>query len=727
MDSPERQESQQLPFDPRTQVVSLLRQWWIVLVGVLAGAVLGVVAALTLGSREYVSETSLLFTGKADELVGGVYRTPSLRTYLNMVKLAENIEETREVLKLPVTLQQLGSAFTATAQNETSLLFIRASADDAEASARLANTLRDVFLENSVAARNAEVGRALATMEARLQEVTEELGLADKALEEFSKANQVVDLDKEAQWFLEQFIATDSLYDQSKIEETTITMQLESLDKIMENLKTQIQQETESSADVEGLGWAKIRADRIREKIHTDESRRANEAKLVELELLLMRAKTGVAQGIMPQAELDRAQAAYDAQRAVTVDTGQVSEWKEELERLDESIVPEKGKTESPSAPILREMLTKSFDLQLQKSSIEYKVKQLDDARRRIRETLDAMPAKQKQHVDLKRAVMQKAADKQDLEGKLAAARELLSRSAPDFSILSPAEPPLYPVKSTRKILAAAGFVLCAGLSAALALARVALNFSILSSAECELRTGLPVLLETPLETGEGGLFNESGLSVHHEGYRTLLLAVRQRCPDPGLRVLVSSPRADCGVSTVVSGLAVAAARADNRVLAVDAHVGAAGAGEVRGIGHGLPLADHCEERASGNPGLGGYLSFTVDKPEEVMLDTSQPGAWVVPPGEAAAPADYIGSARMREFLEDASGRFSLVLVDAPPLEGSSDAVVLAGFCGAVLLVARAGRTTYGELKRAAERLRVVEKPPVGVVLTGVSKWYQRR
>lgn len=719
----ERQDAQQLPFDPRTLIVSLLRHSWILLVGALAGAALSVAAALVLGTREYVAETSLLFTGKADELVGGVYRTPSLRTQLNMVKLVDNIRSVREILELPVSLQQLGSAFSVTAQNETSLLFIRASAESAEDAARLANTMRDVFLEYTVSARNVEVGRAITGMEARLGDVAEELIRADKELEAFSTANQVVDLDKEAQWFLEQFIAMDSLYEQSKVEETTITMQLESLQKIMDNLRTQVQQEQESSADVEGLGWAKIRADRIREKIHSDESRRANEARLVELEIALLRAKTGVAQGIMPQAELDSAQAAYNSQKAVTVDTGQIAAWKEELEQLDKSIVPEKGKVDSPSAPILREMLTKSFDLQLQKSSIEYKVRQLGEARGRVRETLDAMPAKQKQHVNLKRAVMLRAAEKQDLDSKLAAARELYSRPVPDFTVVSPAEPPLYPVKSTRKIIAAGVFVLTTGLSAMVVLALVALNFSILSAAECRLRTGLPVLFETPQEKKGSTLFDDYGLSVHHEGYRALLLAVRLRHPKPGLRVLVTSPTGGCGVSTVVSGLAAAAGRVDKWVLAVDAHVNTAKDAEP----HAFPLADLCGESAAGCAGLGGYLSFLADRPEDVMLDTPEPGTWIIPSGSPAVLADYIGSARMRELLESASGRFSLVLLDAPPVGESSDAVILASHCDAVLLVARAGRTTHGELKRAAERLRMAEKPLVGVVLAGVTRWYRTR
>lgn len=722
---------QQLPFDPRTLLTSLFRKWWILALGPAIGAVLAVIAASTLGVREYVSETSLLFTAKEGDMVGGVYRVPSLRTQINLVKLPENIKEVREKLGWSTSLQSLGSAIAVAAQNETSMLIIRATSDNAERAATLANTARDVFLENSVILRTEEANRSIGKTEERLAVVSGELLEADKALEDFNNVNKVVDLDKEAQWFLEQFTAIDTLYEQSKIERSTVELQLADLDRIMENLKKQVEQEQSESGEMEGLGAAKTRADRLREKIYADESRRMNQAKLTEMEISLQRAKQGVAEGLMSQAELDKAQAIRDAQQAITVDTGQVRDWKDELDRLDKAIVPVQGKTDTATAPILREMLSKSFELQLQKSSLEDKVRQLQEARDKIRGTLDNLPTKQKEQVNLIRNVKVRASEKQELGQKLAAARELASRDTPDFSIAALAEPPLYPVKSTRKMIAAAAFVMSSGASVLVVMALILLNFTILSRAECELRTGMPVLAEVPVLPRGQSPFTAEGVSVHHEEYRRLHLLLRKRFPEPGAILVVSAPENGCGVSSVVAGLAAAAGRADERVLVIDAHLraerGDADAGASCKDVHQSVLGGKPGTGGASRPGLGEYLSFHADQPEEVAMHTEFSGVTFIPCGKSVVMVDMIGSKRMAELLGALSRKYSLILLDTAPVAQSSDAVILANQADAVLLVARAGQTTFFTLRNAAARLAAAEKPLAGVVLNGVLKDYLER
>ncbi|MBX3025247.1 hypothetical protein KF840_10085 [bacterium] len=74
--------------------------------------------------------------------------------------------------------------------------------------------------------------------------------------------------------------------------------------------------------------------------------------------------------------------------------------------------------------------------------------------------------------------------------------------------------------------------------------------------------------------------------------------------------------------------------------------------------------------------------------------------------------------AALRAWL-DAQPPAPLRLIEAPPLQRSLDAVLLAGACDGLLLVAETGVTTRAALRAAAERAREGGCVTVGVVLTG--------
>ena len=61
-----------------------------------------------------------------------------------------------------------------------------------------------------------------------------------------------------------------------------------------------------------------------------------------------------------------------------------------------------------------------------------------------------------------------------------------------------------------------------------------------------------------------------------------------------------------------------------------------------------------------------------------------------------------------------------IVLIDCPPVLPVTDAAVLSARVDATLLVATAGQTTVGALRRSVELLRQVEAPLIGMVLNAV-------
>jgi Mrp family chromosome partitioning ATPase len=86
-----------------------------------------------------------------------------------------------------------------------------------------------------------------------------------------------------------------------------------------------------------------------------------------------------------------------------------------------------------------------------------------------------------------------------------------------------------------------------------------------------------------------------------------------------------------------------------------------------------------------------------------------------VPPN----PGEFAQSGTLRKILVELGQRADLVLVDAPPLLGVGDAVVLSGQIDVLLVIARLSRlraTTLNELQRV---LLACPAPAIGVAATG--------
>jgi non-specific protein-tyrosine kinase len=78
-------------------------------------------------------------------------------------------------------------------------------------------------------------------------------------------------------------------------------------------------------------------------------------------------------------------------------------------------------------------------------------------------------------------------------------------------------------------------------------------------------------------------------------------------------------------------------------------------------------------------------------------------------------PVELLTSENMRRALEEARGSADIVLLDTPPILMVSDAGNLMSEADAVLLVARARKTTTDSAKRTRELLRRLRVPAVGV------------
>ncbi|MFB9312350.1 polysaccharide biosynthesis tyrosine autokinase [Nocardioides plantarum] len=83
-------------------------------------------------------------------------------------------------------------------------------------------------------------------------------------------------------------------------------------------------------------------------------------------------------------------------------------------------------------------------------------------------------------------------------------------------------------------------------------------------------------------------------------------------------------------------------------------------------------------------------------------------------------PSELLQSHQMESLIKELRDRFSVVLLDAPPLLPVTDAALLAARADGMLAVVRHGRTTRDQLAHALERVDSVGAKCVGVVMNMV-------
>ncbi|RMG46938.1 MAG: hypothetical protein D6723_16675 [Acidobacteria bacterium] len=799
----------ELPFDIRTFLLGLLRRWPIVVISTILFAALGVAGALLFGSRTYKAETVLLY--KPSSVAGvenDLYVPPPLPTQLHLVKLQSNLEEVRRRLKLPATLKALGAACDVVVERKTNLMIIRVEWDSPDMAAAIANTLRDVFLENQRRLRRTEVGKDLRDLEKRLEAIRQQLKKADAALKEFTTTHNVVDLEQETQWYLDELTSIELLLEQAQVEKKTIEKQMKNLDRIIEDLKRRVAKEQAQSAQLEALSDVNLRIQRLRELIQEDKQYRARLAELTQKELELERAKKLLAEGLISEVEFGKIKADYERQKALTIDTDQIKQWKAEMERLDRVVVPNQNGL-TPSGEILQDMMRKAFDLQLQHVAVADKVEHLNEARARIKARLDALPALQREYVALNREVQSLENEKQQLENVLVKVRRVYESEASDFTIISEARPPVLPSQSNRKLI----FLGIAALGPLMGLFIIVLlelaDMTIKSGSELSIRLGVPVLGVLPRLPAGRQLIPGKVESELIEAFKIIARRIRYAVPKRGARLLIVSAQHGEGKTSLAANLAACLGRMDERVLLIDAQVRSGSqppslaqmllAEESARNGNGRrPLTPieavflqpvqnfaqfirrtipekawrtlpqitqrhprlaataarvkdwfhhRFEQMRSLHPptgvagqhhtlrelitnghqslkGLGEYLSFEADQPDDVIWPTVLAGVECVPRIKEPVIPDLLGSRRMQALLDEVSSRFSLILIDAPPVLPYVDAELLAPWCDAVIFVVRSRMCRVGTLRRALDRLRATGAPIIGALLNGVDPLY---
>ncbi|MCX5742674.1 MAG: polysaccharide biosynthesis tyrosine autokinase [Proteobacteria bacterium] len=292
-----------------------------------------------------------------------------------------------------------------------------------------------------------------------------------------------------------------------------------------------------------------------------------------------------------------------------------------------------------------------------------------------------------------------------------------MSQAISNVHPLDPALVPTKPVSPRLHVNVAAAAVVALVIGFALVLLTVFLDRSLKTAQDAALAVGAPVLGVIPTLGEEVGKeLRSRDMYVHEhpsshvaECCRVLRTNVMFSAPDKELKVLlVSSANAQEGKTTTVMYLGTTMAQSGQRVLLIDT--------DMR-----RPRL-HLSTGVDREPGLS-TLILGDDNYDDVIKPTVIPNLFVLPCGPLPPnPAELLMTKRFAHVLEELSKRFTKIILDSPPLQPVTDAVVLSMHAEGVILVARSGKTIRDELKRSARMIRRVNRPIFGVVLNELDR-----
>lgn len=330
-------------------------------------------------------------------------------------------------------------------------------------------------------------------------------------------------------------------------------------------------------------------------------------------------------------------------------------------------------------------------------------------------------------------SVLQQEADStralyEDLYTKLAQAKLSLGTQGANVALVSRALPPsdpaypkpiLYPV-----ISAFAGLFLGVGVAFLIESA----DDSLVTGAEIETLTGLPVLTSVPLDPSQSGLMRGGKKKrIAGEGLESSTWMISQPRSDiaeafrilrtnlqaeltgqPAAALLIASPLSAEGRTAATYNLGCSFALAGKKVLIIDADL--------------RESALHVCAGVSNDPGLSTILASSADPQESIVPVPGVAGLWILPAGPSVNNApELLCSERFDQVLRSSLSLYDIVLLDSAPLLLFSDAIALAKKVSGVLLLARSTSTTHLALQRAVEQLRRLRVNLLGVSLNGVN------
>ena len=308
--------------------------------------------------------------------------------------------------------------------------------------------------------------------------------------------------------------------------------------------------------------------------------------------------------------------------------------------------------------------------------------------------------------------------NKQIYQSLLERAREIESMagiSSSNIHIVDAARLPILPAKPDvpRNLLLAVVLGLFAGVGLAFFLEYF--TDQIANPEEIADRFQIPILGVVPLAKADNGSLDRAFVSEPQsffaEALRTTKVSLQLSGAGQHTRsFVITSTRPGEGKTTLTANLAMSFAAGGERVVIVDTDLRRPRLHKVFG-----------ENGASSKTGLSTFLAGAGDASGLVRRD-GVPGVSFIAAGPCPPnPVELLASRRFGQLVHKLERHFDRVILDAPPMQGFADTLVVSRHVGGVVLVCTSGETTREGLRHFKKSVLGINGTILGCIINKVN------
>lgn len=295
---------------------------------------------------------------------------------------------------------------------------------------------------------------------------------------------------------------------------------------------------------------------------------------------------------------------------------------------------------------------------------------------------------------------------------------EASSLDTTNARISDAAVPPLSPSKPKKPLIIALGLILGLIGSVAIAFLREYLDDTVMGADQIESKLGLPLLgivpkikgkKTTQLALSPDNIDDKRGTFA--ESIRTIHTSISLGSGEASDKiVVVTSSVPNEGKSTLSLNLAYAMCEGDTvgeKVLLIDADMRRPSVHKTLG----LPIE---------SPGLCNLIEKTARAADCIYKDLLDKLDVMPAGGVPANPLEMLSSKRFGYLMEQLRKHYDRIIIDSPPVQAVSDALMLSRNADAVLYVIRSAETPFPVAQRGVRRMQQMGAPIKGLIVSQV-------
>lgn len=175
--------------------------------------------------------------------------------------------------------------------------------------------------------------------------------------------------------------------------------------------------------------------------------------------------------------------------------------------------------------------------------------------------------------------------------------------------------------------------------------------------------------------------------------------------------VMITSSNPSEGKSFISSNLGICFAQNNKKVLLIDADLRLGRLHKIFNVSNKMGLSNL-------------ILNYDDDiKYENYIQKTDVKGLFIIPRGIVPPnPSELLGTEKFEDIIHDLKKIFDCIIIDATPINGLSDALILTRNVDEVVIVCKYGKTDLGDLEECKKALLNADAKIAGVVINSMPK-----